>query len=209
MTRGLLMDRLAHDSKQRILAAAEEIFATNGLHGARVDEIAEKAQINKRMIYHYFHSKNDLYAEVLKINFERMWDVTSQATKDRNNPQVQLVEAIKSYFYFLKENPNFPRLMTWEALEGGIYAKKVLPPIWDAAFPQLRAIIDEGKSKGVFRDDLDSRQILTSIHVLCISSFTQKDILAILWKDNPTRPENLEKRLEHILSLTLRSILAN
>jgi len=203
------MDGLAHDSKQRILAAAEEIFAAKGLHGARVDEIAEKAEINKRMLYHYFHSKNDLYAEVLKINFEKMWDVTSQATKDRNNPQVQLVEAIKSYFYFLKENPNFPRLMTWEALEGGIYAKKVLPPIWDAAFPQLRAIIEEGKSKGVFRGDLDSRQILTSIHVLCISSFTQKDILAILWNDNPTRPENLEKRLEHILSLTLRSILAN
>lgn len=202
------MNRSTYDSKTRILMAAEKIFASKGLHGARVDEIAKEAQINKRMLYHYFQSKENLYAEVLKKNFEKMWEVTSKSTNEKNNPQAQLVEAIKSYFYFLKENPNFPRLMTWEALEGGIYAKKVLPPIWDEVFPQLQAIIEEGKSKGVFQRDLDTRQILTSIHVLCISSFTQRDILAIFWRDNPMRPENLEKRLQHILSLILKAVLA-
>jgi TetR/AcrR family transcriptional regulator len=50
--------------------------------------------------------------------------------------------------------------------------------------------------------------VLTSIHTLCISSFTQKDILAVLWRDDPARPENLEKRLEHILDLVLKGILA-
>jgi TetR/AcrR family transcriptional regulator len=81
------------------------------------------------MLYHYFQSKEDLYAAVLKVNFERVLAVTSQASEGRNDPQEQLVEAIKTYFYFLKENPHFPRLMTWEALEGGVYARKVLPPI--------------------------------------------------------------------------------
>ncbi|MGI9951976.1 TetR/AcrR family transcriptional regulator [Moorellaceae bacterium AZ2] len=202
------MTRSALDSRNRILAAAEEVFSAKGLRGARVDEIAARAQINKGMLYHYFQSKEDLYAAVLKVNFERVLVVTSRASEGRNDPQEQLVEAIKTYFYFLKENPHFARLMTWEALEDGVYAQKVLPPIWEEGFPRLRAILEEGRSKGVFRSDLDIRQVLTSIHTLCISCFTQKDILAVLWRDDPARPENLEKRLEHILDLILKGILA-
>lgn len=194
-------------SRERILAAAEEVFASKGLRGARVDEIAARAQINKRMLYHYFQSKEDLYTAVLKANFERALAATSQASKSKEDPREQAVEAIKTYFYFLARNPNYARLVSWEALEGGLYARRVLPPIWEEGLPRLKAILEDGMAKGVFRTDLDVRQVLTSVNTLCISYFTQKDILAILWQDDPTRPENLEKRLKHILDLVLRSIL--
>lgn len=201
------MTRSALETRERILEAAEEVFAAKGLRGARVDEIAAQAQANKRMLYHYFQSKEDLYAVVLKSNFEKVLAATSRSSGGRSDPAKELEEAIKTYFYFLKENPRFARLMTWETLEGGVYARKVLPPIWEQGFPRLRAILEEGRSRGVFRPDLDVRQVLTSIHTLCLSCFTQKDILAILWRDNPTRPENLEKRLEHILDMIMRTIL--
>lgn len=197
----------AVQSRERILTAAEEIFAAKGLHGARVDEIASKAKVNKGMLYHYFHSKEDLYTAVLKANFEKILAATSQAAKGKGDPQEQLVEAIKSYFYFLAENPRFARLISWEALEGGTYARKVLSPIWEEGLPQIKKILEEGKAKGIFRPDLDIRQMLTSISSLCISYFTQKDILAILWEDDPVRPENLERRLQHILELVLRNVL--
>ena len=58
--------RDADATKARILAAAKSEFARLGLAGARVDEIADKADANKRMIYHYFGSKEDLFRIVLE-----------------------------------------------------------------------------------------------------------------------------------------------
>ena len=58
--------RNASATKSRIMAAAKSEFAKNGLEGARIDVIAEKAQANKRMIYHYFNSKAELFRRVLE-----------------------------------------------------------------------------------------------------------------------------------------------
>jgi TetR/AcrR family transcriptional regulator len=53
------------ETKERILAAAEELFSQSGFDGTRVDDIAERAGVNKALIYYYFQSKN----EILKTLF--------------------------------------------------------------------------------------------------------------------------------------------
>ena len=57
--------RDAEATRTGILSAAKKEFAENGLGGARVDVIAERAQVNKRMIYHYFGNKEGLFRTVL------------------------------------------------------------------------------------------------------------------------------------------------
>ena len=54
------------DTKRRILAAAKAEFAKKGLGGARVDDIAARAKANKRMMYHYFGNKEDLFSHVVE-----------------------------------------------------------------------------------------------------------------------------------------------
>src|SRR5258708_3822046 len=61
--------RDAAGTRERILAAAEEAFATHGLRGARVQEIVARAGVNERMLYHYFGDKDGLYLAVLKRYF--------------------------------------------------------------------------------------------------------------------------------------------
>ena len=61
-------------TKQAILKAAEEEFSEKGIYGARVDEIAAKAKINKGMIYQYFGNKEELYKTVLKNVYDRLGD---------------------------------------------------------------------------------------------------------------------------------------
>jgi AcrR family transcriptional regulator len=56
-------------SRERILAAALREFSEHGLAGARVDRIARRARINKRMLYSYFGAKNELYREVMRRRF--------------------------------------------------------------------------------------------------------------------------------------------
>jgi AcrR family transcriptional regulator len=57
--------RQREDTRERILEVATEEFAQKGLAGARVDEIARKAQANKQLVYYYFGGKLGLYNEVL------------------------------------------------------------------------------------------------------------------------------------------------
>ncbi|MDN5345453.1 MAG: hypothetical protein PWQ18_1567 [Clostridia bacterium] len=200
------MERSARSSRERILAAAEEVFAAKGIDGARVDEIASLAKINKRMLYHYFNSKEELYTYVLKVNFERSLAAGKKAFNEKGDLKQQVAEAIRNYFYYLATNPNYPRLMAWEALQGGNYAHKVLPEIWEEGLPSLKAILEEGIARGAFRPDLDLKQVLTSITTLCSSYITNKDILAILWQEDPLSPSNMEKRLKHIIDLILSCI---
>src|SRR6476620_723234 len=61
--------RDAEETRRRILAAAKVEFARKGLGGARVDEIAARSKSNKRMIYHYFGSKEKLFTAVLEMAY--------------------------------------------------------------------------------------------------------------------------------------------
>ena len=53
-------------SRDVLLRAARQVFAERGLEGARVDDIARRAQVNKQLVYHYFDNKDGLYAAVLE-----------------------------------------------------------------------------------------------------------------------------------------------
>ena len=66
-------------TQQRILQAAFKEFAAKGFAGARVDNIARRASINKRMLYHYFGDKEALFREVLrrKIQQRQAWGVAT------------------------------------------------------------------------------------------------------------------------------------
>ncbi len=54
------------ETKAKIISAAIEVFAVKGKHGARMEEIAEKANVNKALLYYYYTSKDLLFKEVLK-----------------------------------------------------------------------------------------------------------------------------------------------
>ena len=200
------MEKKTKSSRERILAAAEEIFAAKGIDGARVDEIANLAQVNKRMLYHYFNNKEDLYTYVLKINFEKSIAAGKKAFNEKGDLKQQVAEAIRNYFYFLAANPNYPRLLTWEALQGGIYARRILPGVWEKELLSLKAILEKGLARGVFCPDLELEQVLSSIITLCSGYFANKDFLVVLWEGDPFSPDNMEKRLQHITDLILRYI---
>src|SRR5262249_56032790 len=57
-------------TRERILAAALAEFSAKGLAGSRVDAIARRAPVNKRMLYHYFGNKDDLFREIINRNLE-------------------------------------------------------------------------------------------------------------------------------------------
>src|SRR5260370_20351878 len=59
-------------TRRKLLAAARREFADSGLAGARVDEIAARAGVNKQLVYHYFGDKDALYLAVLELVYEEI-----------------------------------------------------------------------------------------------------------------------------------------
>jgi len=99
-------------TQERILAAALKEFSAKGFSGARVDAIARRAAINKRMLYHYFGDKEGLFREVLrrKIAQRQAWNAAT--------PE-QPAEYLPLLFDLACNDADWIRLLEWEALRRG------------------------------------------------------------------------------------------
>ncbi|HWD94293.1 MAG TPA: TetR/AcrR family transcriptional regulator [Verrucomicrobiae bacterium] len=147
--------RNPQQTQQRILEAALEEFAAKGFAGARVDVIARRARINKRMLYHYFGDKEGLFREVLrrKIAERRAW--LASASEDPT-------ERLPAWFQLACRDREWIQLLQWEALQWG--EKKVI----DEERRQeniARAIerVRQQQAKGMLDPDLDPGQLLLSM----------------------------------------------
>ena len=116
-----------------ILTAAFEEFSQNGLAGARVDLVARRAGVNKRMLYHYFTDKLGLFREVIR---RRMTDRTRWLSAAPEDPA-----EMAHYWYSLMWNDlDWIRLLEWEALEiaeGNIIAEEKRQEVFQNALKCL------------------------------------------------------------------------
>ena len=107
-----VIERNPERTRGRILSAALKEFAAHGFAGARVDAIARRAAINKRMLYHYFGDKESLFRAVLrrKIAERQAWAEGLSGDPAENLP---------FWFEATCKDGDWVRLLEWEALQGG------------------------------------------------------------------------------------------
>jgi AcrR family transcriptional regulator len=196
-------------SRARILNSATKIFAEKGLEGSRVDEIAEDAEINKRMLYHYFESKENLYTEVLRYNYNKIYTLSKSVVNLTDHPKENVARAVRAYFYFLAENETFVRLTSWEALSRGRLAGKVIPQFFDLMELEFGDIIKDGIKRQSIRPDADIRQVLISVQALCLVYFNRRELVRSIWREDMFSEEMLEARLQHILVLIFEGIFSH
>ena len=114
------MQARSEETKKRILEAARDIFAAKGFHGARMDEIAAKAKINKERIYSYFGSKEKLFGLITKNAMKEMARAEEIFLRDLSGSTVEIASRlISQYMEFHEQHPFFWRLLIWENLEAG------------------------------------------------------------------------------------------
>jgi TetR/AcrR family transcriptional regulator len=145
-------------TQERILLAAFKEFAAKGFAGARVDCIARRAAINKRMLYHYFGDKEALFREVLrrKIEQRQAWGV---ATPD--DPR----ESLPYWFDLACKDKDWIRLLEWEALQFGEGRLIDEERRIEAARLAVQRILRR-QSLGHLSADLDSRNMLLAMLAL-------------------------------------------
>lgn len=191
-------------SKADILRAAEQEFAQKGFYGARIDSIAENADINKRMIYQYFGNKQELYKQVLTSVYSRLTDREMGLLSQDIDGVDAIRKIIRLYFEFLRDNPSYVNLILWENLNRGEYVQQTdITGIKASAFEKIRQIINDGKKAGVFRKSVDTEQVILSILTYTFSYFSNRYTLSKLLDRDLSDEENIRKREENITEMIL------
>src|SRR5580658_2240658 len=131
---------------RRIVATAEGIFSEQGLAGARMDEIARAAKVNKALLYYYFRSKEELHRFVLETLLSqlrmRVWDVhTAKLPAGKH-----LAAVIDNFFEFVRRHPNYPRLIQREMMSDGRNVTWIVSEYYKPLHARLEALIEEGIS---------------------------------------------------------------
>ena len=152
-------------ARQALLEAAEEEFTARGLHGARVDEIARGARVNKRMLYYYFSSKDELYGHVLERAYLAYMKYEAALPLEALDPVGALTTLIGAKFDYLDAHPRLARRLSDENLHGGAHLRRATSTL--AAFgknlERLTALLSEGHRQGLFRIQADPMLVSLSI----------------------------------------------
>jgi AcrR family transcriptional regulator len=151
-------------TKAAIVAAALEEFAQLGLAGARIDEIARGARVNKALLYYYFKSKEHLYQGVVEQMFVTMTDALRRALGTAAGPREKLLAFLDANFKVLAAQPAYARLLEQEMDIVKVFLNHFQPDRAPKFFRQIsplltefRAVLEEGVKTGVFRAmDIDA-----------------------------------------------------
>jgi AcrR family transcriptional regulator len=192
-------------TRQDILKAAHEEFCERGFDGARVDNIAANAGANKRLLYHYFGNKEDLYRIVLLGAYQTIRAGERELSLDQFPPEEAMDRLVRFTFRHFHQNPWFLRLLTTENLN---YARflKTLPEVKELHSPlvaQIRTLIQRGAEKGVFRKDVDPIQLYISIAALGYFYISNVHTLSIIFDKALSHITMIQEREAHAVSMVL------
>ena len=138
------------ETTQRILNAAGSIFAEMGFAGARVDEIAKRADVNKATIYYHIGDKEALYAQVLHNIFAHAAARVKNNIKVEHSPEEKLRMYIRTVTDLMDRNPEMPSIMLREQAAGGLNFPEMVLQDLNRIIVILTNILEEGKQAGVF-----------------------------------------------------------
>jgi TetR/AcrR family transcriptional regulator len=181
----------------RILHAAEEHFAAQGLAGARTDQIALAAHANKAMLYYYFGNKRRLHRAVLENLLRQFRSRVLAPPSESLSARERLLGIVSSYFDFLASHPNYPRLVQREAMESGRFdwmAREYFRPLHQLV---ARTFVD-GMASRQFRI-LDAEQAAQIVMGMTTSYFAAAPILSQVVGHNLLAPPAVAARRRALL----------
>jgi len=158
-------------TRTAIMDAAEALFLENGFGRTAMSAVAKHAGVTKSLIHHHFGSKRELWDAVkgrmMQAYFEAQKNMLEQESGD-----IELLErSIKAYFYTLRDNPDFIRMLTWIFLEKDTDCYDLGKQITQLGIEKLK----EGQSRGQIRSDIHPSHILFTFLALCEHWFLSKD----------------------------------
>jgi len=200
--------RDAEATQRRILDAAKKEFARKGLGGARVDDIAERAKANKRMIYHYFESKESLFQRVLEDAYVDIRTAEQKLELDHLAPEEALERLVRFTWKYYLDNPEFLTMVNSENLHKARHLKKskVVQVLSRRFVAMVDTILERGAKQGVFREGIDPVQLNITIAAIGYYYLTNRFTGAIIYERDLMSRESLDTRLQFNIGTIMRLV---
>jgi len=177
-------------TRERILAAALAEFSTKGLAGSRVDAIARRARVNKRMLYHYFGHKDDLFREIMRRKLEQRRTWAAAAPDDPG-------ETLRDWFRLACQDVDWVRLIEWEALavgDGPVLSESERRRAFSRGVEKVRRL----QARGRLPRDLDSRHLLLALLGLTTFPLAFPQITRLVTGLSPRNPAFQRRRADFL-----------
>jgi len=142
---------MVNETKEKILRAATEVFSAIGFAAARVDEIAERAGVNKAMLYYHVGGKEELYSAVLTETIDKAYEAIRAASESSDDPAERMQRVLDAFAHFGTSNPQFVPIMLREIASGGATLPDETLQRMGKAFRIVAEILADGTQRGAFR----------------------------------------------------------
>src|SRR5256885_6486250 len=190
-------------TRAAILKAALEEFAHEGVTGARTDEIARSAGVNKALLYYYFKDKEGLYSAVLEQVFSGLYSrVNAVLDREDLGPKEKMLSYVETHFDYIASSPVYPRLVQREFMRTGRNSLSLVSRIMERhgrpVYAKLLKLIAEGSESGDFRP-VDPPQALTSILGVIVFYFISLPAQQLMSSGDPFSRERIAARRAAVL----------
>ena len=203
--------RDAERSRAVILNAALEEFALFGLGGARIDRIAERSNLNKRLIYYYFTDKDQLFQAVLESAYGQIRESEKKLNLQALPPSAAIRTLVEFTWNYYLAHPEFLTLLNSANLHKARHiqdspnARALNSPLIEL----LGQILEKGRLSGEFRGGIDPVQLYVSIAALSYFYLSNNSSLSAIFGRDLMTPKAKSERLSHMCEVILGYVLRN
>jgi AcrR family transcriptional regulator len=192
-------------TRAAILAAATAEFSAKGLDGARVDEIAARAGVNKRMIYHYFGDKDGLYLAVLEASYAAIRSAELSLRLGDQHPVEGMRALVNFTWDYFIAHPEFLSLLATENLHRAANLKKLghIRELHSPLIGMLSELLERGMKQRIFRQGVDPMQLYISIAALGFFYMSNRHTLSTIFGQDLGASAALAERGQHIVEVVL------
>lgn len=197
-------------TRRRILLAAADEFAAGGLFGARVDQIARRAETNERMLYYYFGSKEQLFTAVLEHAFGALMDTERSLDLDGIAPVEAMTRLAHFVWDYYRDHPELLRLINNENLHEARYIKgstrirELISPL----VATLAGILERGAKAGLFRSDVDPLKFYVTLsglgYYIVSNRYTLEATFGLDFSQQEQRDQIVKMNTELLLAYLMR-----
>ena len=163
------------NTEQKILEAARKVFLKKGYQGARMQEIADEADINKALLHYYFRSKKRLFEKIFDAAFKGFGEKVLEVFSSNTPLEVTIWNFVDHYISFIQKNPYIPSFILNEVREDPALIADKIPNISQAQ-SHLHVTIREEVEKGNIRD-ISAMELVNTMIGLSIFPFISKNIM--------------------------------
>lgn len=201
--------RDADRSQAIILAAARDEFAEHGLGGARMDRIAERAGLNKRLIYYYFEDKEQLFRAVLEQAYRHIREEERTLKLLELKPAEAVRRLVEFTWDYYLAHPEFLSLLNSANLHRGrhLEASRRAREMNSPLIEMLAHILERGRKEGSFRGGIDPLQLYVSIAALSYFYLSNSHTLSAVFGRDLLSAKARNERLTHMCDVILGYVL--